>query len=240
MAENALSNLASRFKALPRNQQLGIVFGLPALVAVLFAYMTWQVMAQLGSDPGVPTFLRRDGVGKWAEISGVEDQITQKQAVIDRKPEIEKKLNEIQGEISEAEERLPREAEKAQMREVIERLARDIPPEVGTVKLRSVRILEDDPSAGAGSAGAGGSRRGALRTITYQTEVSGDMNGLIKYIDSIEKNKRFMSVNTISLRGGGVKSDAEAKGKIQYELHNMKMDLVTYVYATSGKAKVAP
>lgn len=234
MADSALSNVASRFKALPRNQQMGIIFGVPAAVVLLFAYMTWQVMAQLGADPGVPSLLRRDGIGKWSEITGVEDQIAEKQRVIDRKPEIERKLTELKDEITAAEERLPREAEKAQMREVIERLARDIPPEMGTVKFKSVRILEDDGGAGAATAG---SRRGALRTLTYQTEVMGDLNGIIKYIDSIEKNRRFMSVNTISLKGGGVKSDPDSKGKLVYELHTAKMDLVTYVYASTGKAR---
>lgn len=238
MAENSLSVMVSRFKGLPKNQQLAIIFGVPAFAFLVFTYLTWQVMAQLGADPGVPPIFRREGMGKWSEISAVDVQIAEKQAVINRRPEIERKLGEIQTEIAEAEERLPREAEKAQMREVIERLARDIPTEIGVVKLKSVRIIEDESGQSAIVTGAG-SRRGTLRTITYQTEVSGDLNGIIKYIDSIEKNKRFMSVSTISFRGGGVKADGEAKGKIQYELHTVKMDLVTYVYATSGKAKVA-
>lgn len=236
MADSALSNVASRFKALPRNQQMGIVFGVPAAVTVLFAYLTWQVMAQLGADPGIPSLLRRDGMGKWADITGVEDQIAVKQRVIDRKPEIQRRLSELQSEISAAEERLPREAEKAQMREVIERLARDIPPEMGVVKLKSVRIIEDAGATGAAAAGAA-SKRGSLRTLTFQTEVTGDLNGIIKYIDSVEKNRRFMSVNTISFKGGGVKSDPDSKGKLVYELHSAKMDLVTYVYASTGKAR---
>jgi len=235
MAASALSNLASRFKGLPRNQQLGIAFGVPMVAILIFVYLTWQVMAQLGADPSIPAIFRREGMGKWSEISAVDEQITAKQAIINRKGEIVRRLTELQTEISEAEERLPREAEKAQMREVIERLARDIPPEVGTVKLKSVRIIEDDSAVAKAN-----SRGPSLRTVVYQTEVSGDLNGLIKYIDSIEKNKRFMSVNTISLRGGGVRADPESKGKIQYDLHTVKMDLVTYVYATSSKAKVGP
>jgi hypothetical protein len=117
------------------------------------------------------------------------------------------------------------------MREVIERLAREIPPEIGIVKLKSVRILESDASP---------AKRGGLRTVTYQTEVTGDLNGLIKYIDSIEKNTRFMSVNTISFKGGGVKTDADNKTKLEYEPHSVKMDLVTYVYSSAKAAKATP
>jgi hypothetical protein len=230
MATSAFAQLASRFNGLPRNQQLAIIYGTPALIAIGFAYLTWGVMAKLGSDPGIPNFLRRENVGVWATITDVEGQITVKQQVIDRKPEIVRRLTEIQDDIAAAEQRLPREAEKAQMREVIERLAREIPPEVGAVKLKSVRIVEDD---------SGPAKRGGLRSVVYQTEVTGDLNGLIKYIDSIEKNTRFMSVNTISFRGGSLKPDPDNQGKILYEPHSVKMDLVTYVYA-AGKAKVAP
>ena len=230
MAESALAQLASRFKGLPRNQQYGFLFGIPVAIACIFAYMAWGVMAKLGSDPGVPEFLRRENMGLWSTISEVEDQIDAKKAVINRKPEIERRLSAIQDDIAAAEQRLPREAEKAQMREVIERLAREVPPEIGTVKLKSVRILEGD---------ADQSKKGGLRTVTYQTDVSGDLNGLIKYIDSIEKNTRFMSVNSISFKGGSISVDSEDKGKIIYEPHSVKMDLVTYVYAP-GKSKATP
>ena len=229
MATSAFAQLASRFNGLPRNQQQFIIYGVPVALALGFVYMTWGVMAKLGSDPGIPSFLRRENTGLWSSISDVENQIAVKQAVIDRKPQIARRLGEIQDDIAAAEQRLPREAEKAQMREVIERLARQIPPEIGAVKLRSVRIVEEASSAG---------NKGGLSTVTYQTEVSGDLNGLIKYIDSIEKNTRFMSVNTISFKGGSVRVDPEIKGKLVYEPHSMKMDLVTYVYA-AGKSKVA-
>ncbi len=224
-----LAPLAARFRALPRNQQLAIAFGVPIAFALGFAYLTWQVMGQLGADREIPPLLQREGLGVWAEIAGVEDQITEKQKVIDKKPQIEAQLAELQNDIAAAEQRLPREAEKAQMREVIERLAREIPQDLGQVKVRSVRIIEDQGSAAA-------TKKSSLKTVTYQTEVAGDLNGLIKYIDSIEKNTRFMMVNTIALKGGGVKADPEAKGKIIQEPHTVRMDLVTYVYS-GGKGK---
>ena len=229
MAGSTFGALGSRFKALPRNQQFGILFGIPAVVALAAGYFGWKVLGELGADPTIPGFLRREG-GVWAEISTVQDQIAEKQKIIDRKPQIEATLRDLQDDIAAAEERLPRAAEKAQMREVIERLARDIPSELGVVKLRSVRITEDAPQAAG--------KRGGLSTVTYQTEVQGDLNGIIKYIDSIEKNTRFMAVNQVSFRGGNVELDAsDGKPKVKYDLHTAKMDIVTYVYATSGKAR---
>lgn len=232
MADSTFSALGSRFKALPRNQQLGILFGIPLVVALTAGYFGWKVLGDLGADPTIPGFLRRDHEGSvWANITDLQDKIAKKQEIIDRKPRIEATLRDLQDDIQSAEERLPRAAEKAQMREVIERLAREIPAELGIVKLKSVRITEDAPSAGSG-------KRGGLSTVTYQTEVQGDLNGIIKYIDSIEKNTRFMAVNQLSLRGGGVALDSnDGKPKVKFDPHTVKMDIVTYVYATGPKAR---
>lgn len=230
MAESTFGALGSRFKALPRNQQLGILFGIPVVVALTAGYFGWKVLGELGADPTIPGFLRREG-GVWANITDLQDQAAEKQKIIDRKPQIEATLRDLQDDIQSAEERLPRAAEKAQMREVIERLAREIPAELGIVKLKSVRITEDAPQAG-------GSKRGGLSTVTYQTEVQGDLNGIIKYIDSIEKNTRFMAVNQLSFRSGAVALDSsDGKPKVKFEPHTVKMDIVTYVYATGAKAR---
>lgn len=230
MADSTFGALGSRFKALPRNQQLGILFGIPVVIALTAGYFGWKVLGDLGADPTIPGFLRREG-GVWATITQVQDQVAEKQKIIDRKPQIEATLRDLQDDIQAAEERLPRAAEKAQMREVIERLAREIPPELGTVKLKSVRITEDAPQPGTG-------KRGGLSTVTYQTEVQGDLNGIIKYIDSIEKNTRFMAVNQLSFRGGGVALDSsDGKPKVKFEPHTVKMDIVTYVYATGAKVR---
>jgi hypothetical protein len=231
MATSAFAGLIARYKALPRNQQQLLVFGVPVAVLGLFSYLSWQVMGQLGADPNIHPLLRREGMGKWADISDLDNQIAEKEKVIARKPEIVKRLNELQDDITDAEQRLPREAEKAQMREVIERLAREIPSDLGSVKLKSVRIIEDTASSAPVPTG-----QPRLSTVIYQVEVAGDLNGLIKYIDNIEKNTRFMSVNQISLRPGGVKADPQSKGKLFFEPHSVKMDLVTYVYYP-GKAR---
>lgn len=232
MATSAFATLATRFNALPRNQQLVVLFGIPVVIAGVAGWYSWKVMAELGADPSIPQFLRRDGMGKWEEIYQIESQIAAKDVIILRRPQIEQRIQDIQDEATAAEDRLPREAEKAQMRETIERLAREIRPEMGKVSLKSVRINEDSAPA------SGGSKRASLRTVVYQTEVTGDLNGLIAYIDAIEKNTRFMSVTQITWKGGDVAPDKETKGKLAYGVHSVKMDLVTYVYASGkGRAK---
>jgi hypothetical protein len=79
-----------------------------------------------------------------------------------------------------------------------------------------------------------GTAKTDYRTVTYQTEILGNMNGIIKYIDSIEKNSRFMTVNSLSLRIGDVAADTKTGG-LGYGLHQVKMDLVTYVYASKAR-----
>jgi len=224
----ALATLATRYKALPRQQQLAVLFGLPAAVFIGFSYLTYQSLTALGRDPDLPTWATRDG-GVWSEIASTRNEITQKEQIIGQKAEIEREIEGLKGAIRAAEERLPREAEKSSMREAIERLARDIPPELGTVQFKGVRILEGDDKAGA---------KNAYRTVTYQTEILGDMNGIIKYIDSIEKNQRFMTVNSINIKAGEVSADFKA-GKPAYTLHQVRMDIVTYVYSGIPKPKGA-
>jgi len=220
----SIAALAARYKALPRQQQLVVLFGLPAALFLGFAYLTYDVAGKLGKDEGVPAILTRPG-GKWQEIRDVEDQIRAKDDIIKERPKYEKELASLKDDIAMAEERLPREAEKASMREIIERLAREIPADVGTVQLKSVRILEatDDRN-----------NKSDYRTVTYQTEILGNMNGIIKYIDSIEKNSRFMTVNSFSLRVGDITADAK-NGSLAYGLHQVRMDLVTYVYSAKSK-----
>lgn len=221
----ALANISARYKALPRQQQLAVLFGIPAAIFLGFSYLTFQVRAQLGADPSVSPLLAAHQGGIWATIESTKDEITQKEQIIAKKAEIVKEIDGIKDAIRTAEERLPREAEKASMRETIEKLARDIQPPFGNVQLKSVRILENEER---------GQAKSDYRTVVYQTEILGDMNGIIKYIDSIEKNERFMTVNSVALKAGEVTMDTKL-GKVVYAPHQVKMDLVTYVYSGTGK-----
>lgn len=231
MPDSSVARLMSQFKALPRPQRVALVFAMPVLVAMGGGYVLWGDLARLGPDDGVPSVLRRDtGAGVWNEIASVRSDIAQKDAVIAEHPKIQAQLKALRDDIAMAEERLPREAEKAQMREVIERLARDIPADIGKVSLKSVRIVEGTRQAGRAS-----SSKADLQTITYQTEIEGDINGVIRFIDAVEKNPRFMKVMTIQIRGGQVKADMEAKPpRPVFGLHSVRLDLVTFVYSRKG------
>lgn len=231
MADSPLAKYVAQFKALPKQQRLGIAFAVPVAIAAIAGYLTWGALAQLGPDEAVPGFMRRDtGAGTWNQINQVQSEIDAKQAIIAERPKIQKQLEALQAEIAVAEERLPREAEKSMMREVIQRLARDVPADIGTVNLKSVRISEDTSGSTRGS-----SSKGELWSMTFNLDVEGDINGIIKFIDSVEKNPRFMIVNSIQIRSGDVKADTTAQPpKPAYGLHTVRLDLITYVYAKKG------
>lgn len=230
MAESPVAKYVAQFKALPKQQRLAIAFAIPVAIAGLAGYMTWGALALLGPDPDVPALLRRDtGAGKWNEINSTQAEIDAKLLIIAERETIRKKLDALQAEITVAEERLPREAEKSMMREVIQRLARDVPADIGVVNLKSVRINED------ASASRGSSSKGELWSMTFNLEIEGDINGIIKFIDSVEKNPRFMIVNSIQLRAGEVRTDSAAQPpKPAFGLHSVRLDLITYVYAKKG------
>lgn len=220
-----VAQLQARYKALPRQQQLGIIFGIPLALSATFGYLLWNSLAELGPDQSVPELLRRPN-GVWSEITALDEQISAQQVIIDEMPKIRKRIEELQDDIGAAEERLPREAEKASMREVFERLAREIPSDVGTVQIKSMRIQESGNPSGGG--------KGDYAVVTYQADVMGDMNGLIYYLDAIEKYPRFMTVSTFTLRAGEVSIDNKT-AKVRYGLHSAKMEIMTYIYASSGK-----
>ncbi|MBA2482630.1 MAG: hypothetical protein H0V44_18360 [Planctomycetes bacterium] len=217
------------FGSLPKKQQMYILYGVPAAIAALLIFLTWKALGTLGPidnaiDPSnkLPGFLQRNtGQGVWNEIVTTQSEIDQKDAVIREKPKLEADLAALQLDIKAAEERLPRETEKAEMRETIERLARDIPADTGSVELQSVQIVD------------GNDRGSDIHTITFKTELTGTMEGIIYYIDALEKNQRFMSVNSLVIKGGTLSVDAPNR-KIIYGPHVVRMDIVTYVY-TGGK-----
>jgi len=229
-------SLLANFNALPRQKQLAVVYGLPAAIAALLLYWAWHDLGKLGKiNPEVPeaegnklpSFLQRDvPTSVWSEITDLHGQIKSQEEIIARGPDVAKKLAALESENKALQERLPQESEKAEMRDMIERLAREIPKDIGTVELKSVTIVDNGD-------------RGDTRTITFQTDLAGDQDGIIKYIDSLEKNTRFMAVNTLSIHAGQVTLDQTTR-KLAYGLHNVHMDIVTYVYNPSKKTAPAP
>lgn len=213
--------MARSFSQMEKREQVMIAIGLPLLVAGAIGYFSWKILNELGPDEALPTFMHRPG-GVWTTIRQVEDGIRTEEAVAARGPQVQKQLESLEGEIALAEQRLPLEAEKTVVRQLIEDLARNIPETMGTVQFKAVAIQ------------AGGAVKGEeYQPITYKTEIMGDLNGIIKYIDQIEKNPRFMMVRNFSIRPGALSVDRE-KGQIVSALHAVNLDVVTYVYNGQG------
>jgi hypothetical protein len=217
------------FNDLNKNQQLAVLIGVPALVAITVGVFIYRALGVLGPDPDdrLPGFLHRVLPGnKWEQITALDVQIQEKDVIIARRPAVVAELTNLEADIKAGRERLPLESEKTEMRLLIEKLARDIPSDIGTVKVKSVKIIENAGAARTGAASrSGGSRP---EQVTYQTEISGDTNGIIKYVDMIEKNPRFMLVNSFALKPGKMGTDDEKRPV--FSPHEVKMNIITYVY----------
>jgi hypothetical protein len=219
------------FSSLPKQQQLAILIGVPLLVAVILGYTTRQTLGKLGPDPALHRLLQRP-TGKWVEINAKEAEIAEKDKIIALLPEVKKEFDDLQDEIKRNEERLPLEAEKTEMRQQIEKMAREVPSDIGIVSFKAVKIVEGPLPTGGG--GRGGTD---YQTITYQTEVEGDYNGIIKYIDTIEKNIRFLTVQSLVIKPGKVELNDEKTKIVSPILHQVSMDVVTYVYNTPTRGR---
>jgi hypothetical protein len=214
------------FNSLNKRQQLAVLIGVPAAVAIFLIVLIYRAMGVLGPDPTdrLPGFFHRNLPDNlWGQIIDTESKIAIEQTEIDKRAAVQKEMDGLEADVKAALERLPRESEKIDMRLLIEKLARDIPSDIGSVQVLSVKIIEE--------AGATASRTGSgddTQKVTYLTDITGDLNGIIKYIDVIEKNPRFMTVNSITIKPGSVSQDSEKR--LVLTPHSVKMSLSTYVY----------
>ena len=133
------------FNDLNRNQQLGVYIGVPTLVAIIIGVLIYRSLGVLGADPhdGLPSFMHRNlPNNKWSVIEGLNTEIAAKEVIIARGPAAKIKLANLEADIKAGRERLPLESEKTEMRLLIEKLARDIPSDVGSIQVRSVKSLK--------------------------------------------------------------------------------------------------
>ncbi len=212
------------FEKLGKNQQLAVLIAIPLAVAVAIIALMWGDLGKLGPDPKLPTFVQRKlPTSTYAQIAALDTQILQQDTIIREGPDVQRKLNGLAADIKKAEDRLPTEAEKTNMRSLISKMANDLPAEIGKVQYLGVKIIE------SAMPDRGRSPNGDYQTITYQTDISGDLHGIIKYIDTIEKNTRFMAVKSLSIKPGGISLN-ETGDHIAYAPHRAFLDIVTYVY----------
>ncbi len=232
-----MAALIARFNALPKRQQLAVLIVVPAVLVGLLGWMCRTQLGKLGPDPSLPTILHRHGPDNlWDQITTMNAQIAEKDEVIKRKADVEKTLAALKADIKDAEESLPGAAEKASMREVIERLAREIPSEIGVVQIKKVSINEEKIVSARDSGDGAAKPKNQYPSVTYTLELQADMNGLIKYIDALEKNPRFISVRSFQVKGGAVGEEKD-KRKASFDLHAVRLELVTYIYSVDTKKR---
>jgi hypothetical protein len=231
--------IPARFAALSKGQQLAIAIGLPTALAVALGYMAYGKLAELGPDPDVPAFFHREGDDTirngdgscWQQISRLDGQIQELDAVIRRLDARRQELAGLQKEIATAQEMLPREKDILDIVQKLSEMARQIPSDLGSIKVGAISYKEQNAAA----AGRGAAAKSSLPQITFDIELEGDINGIIKYIDSIEKDRRYMAVTNISIKPGKVTSDGQG---VAYEPHKAKLSFITYTYTpskTSGR-----
>jgi hypothetical protein len=217
-------------KNLPRKIWLIIVASVTVVLAGIIIYFLAGSLYRLGDDPGVPGFMRRTGdeSSLFAQIAAKEVEIAAQNAIAAKLPERQALLDSMKADIAAARKRLPTDAQKAEVRQLIEDLARQVGSASGALVVRSVAIREAAPTTGRAAAA------GDYKSVEYQTAVTADMDGIIQYINLIERNERFMTVEGIQLTTGGVAFNLETN-KVEPKPHTAQLRIVTYIDSTSAQ-----
>ncbi|MFM2090041.1 MAG: hypothetical protein RLZZ127_530 [Planctomycetota bacterium] len=227
------------FRRLPRPQQLALGYGLPSAIAAIFLWLVWTDLGEIGTyhaeqgqglsaaDVRLPAMLSRHQDGsRGSEAATLVSQIAAKKTTIAKRPGLEKEKKDLEADRKFYEDKLPTELEKAEMRRRIEDLAR------GALVLESVKIIE--PTEGPKRPGAAQTRGGpSTKDITFIVEVRGSLNGLIKYIDAIEANERFMSVRSITVKPGTVTA-VRGSDRTTYADHQVRIEILTHIYSSAA------
>lgn len=226
--------MAFQFNSLSKRQQFAIAFGVPGVIAVILAWLIYQKLGILGPDPAfanIPFFQRQVPENLWGQINDKQTEIDEKDKIIARGPARQKELDGLQGEIGAARDMLPRDKEVLEIVQKLSELARQIPSDVGVVKIGAVAYRDGNTQS------ARGATANELPQISFDVDFDGDINGIIKYVDSIEKLRRYMAVTNLSIKPGKVSADKGAQD-VRFELHHARMTIITYTYTpkkTGGK-----
>lgn len=213
---------AFRFSSLGKRQQLAIAIGIPAVVAVIIGMIAYQKLGELGPDPSLtPAFLQRtsDPESLWAKINALQEEIDKQDQIIKRKAMREREYAALQKDITAAENLLPRDKEVLEIVQKLSEMGRGITSDIGVLQVGGVSVKD-----GGAASTARGANPNELPQVIYEIDIDGTTNGIIKYIDSIERFPgRFMAVTSIVFKPGKASLDKEA-------LHHAKLTLVTYTY----------
>jgi len=102
------------FNSLNKRQQLAILIGAPAAVALLLIVLIYRALGVLGPDPTdrLPGFFHRNIPDNlWSQINETEANIAIEQTEIDKRATVQKEMDGLEADVKAALERLPRESE---------------------------------------------------------------------------------------------------------------------------------
>jgi hypothetical protein len=215
-------------KKLQKKHWLIVIGVATLLICGGIGYVLAGSLNRLGPDENVPALIRRQGDGNSliTQIAAREASIAEQNAIYAKLKEKTILLNSMKADIAAARKRLPTDAQKAEVRQLIEDLARQVGSSAGALVVRSVAIREAAPTTGRASASD-------YKTIEYTTQVSADLDGIIQYINLIERNERFMTVEGIQLATGGVAIDS-ATGKVEAKPHTVTLRIIVYIDSTAS------
>ncbi len=218
-------------KNLPHKHWLIIVGAVTVAISGVILYLLAGSLNRLGDDQGVPGFMRRVGNDQslYAQVRAKEDAIKAQAVIVSKTTERQAVLDSMKVDIAAARKRLPTEAQKAEVRQLIEDLARQVGSASGALTVKAVSIREAATKAAVRGGGAD------YKSIEYQTTVSADMDGIIQFINLIERNERFMTVEGIQLTSGGVGLNRDT-GKPESKPHTAQLRIVTYIDSAGSQA----
>jgi len=227
--------MAFQFNSLSKKQQMAVILGVPGIIAIVLVWLIYQKLGVLGPDPAfasIPMFQRQAPGNLWGQINDKQGEIDQKDQVIARRKIRQIELAGLEGEIATARDMLPRDKEVLEIVQKLSELARQIPSDVGTVKIGPVNL-----PAGRTVAAGKTAKKNELPQIVFELELDGDINGIIKYVDSIEKLRRYMAVTNLSIKPGKITADKGAQD-VRYGPHHARLTLISFTYTpikTGGK-----
>lgn len=225
---------------LPKGQRLAIVIAVPVILVGVFIYLARNELIILGKDPVVYPWAsvlypadKQLGRSKYKLIEDKERERKQFEKKAEELPELMAKLQELEGQRLQLRSLLPADKEKTQVRVQLQDMLKELTGEnaLGRIEFGEVSISEVAPQGGSRrSATASGS---AAEELVYKLRFKADMNGLIYYINRVENSQRFMAVSQLSITPGLPKVNRE-KAEIEYPLHDIALEIKTYVYSENG------
>lgn len=216
------------FHGLPVSQRIGVIAGVGVLIACVLVYFLSSALDELGPDEDnmLEFMLHNEAEGSiWGEIITLRAATAKDKKVAETLDSRKLMLEELRGKIIESQERLPTESEKGKIIEEISQFVRDINAlDACELYVSSVKI---DERSSRPTRGKKNKKAMPVKT-TFKCTLSGDINGIISFVNKVELSPRFMTVDGLKIKPGKVSLDTE-KELIAGGLHSVNIEVNTWV-----------